>query len=368
MREEQSGVPSGTAMELLALKVSERITSLVASSGLKAVLREDNPNVWDETLRTLAYAPVLYSRASMDYQLAYRRSDGGEWLDCSLILYHDNRACAIWPLSLSIHGAAASLTSHGHPVMPPLFVKDFPDTARKTLVKAALNFSNRLSSVHAISRWESAESYTGDSRFGLSDWHKQLMSRGAAVAVRHELFVDLSLELAAIKSCFRKSYKSLITSGARLWRVEVMARANPPIWSQFQELHAQVAGRITRSAESWERQHQAIADGSAFLVALHRGDGALVGGGFFQITRDEGLYAVGAYDRSLFDKPLGHVVQYRAIEEMKRLGLRSYKIGRRPYPTELPKPTQKEIAIGEFMAGLATHHLPQFVFTMDAAQ
>lgn len=89
----------------------------------------------------------------------------------------------------------------------------------------------------------------------------------------------------------------------------------------------------------------------------------MVGGGFFQVTRDEGVYAVAAYDRALFDKPLGHAVQYRAVEEMKNRGIRWYKIGARPYPGDQPPPSAKELRIAEFKQGFASHIFPCYRLT-----
>jgi len=77
-------------------------------------------------------------------------------------------------------------------------------------------------------------------------------------------------------------------------------------------------------------------------------------------ARDEGVYAVAAYDRSLFDKPLGHVVQYRAIEELKKRKVSWYKIGVRPYGSDNPRPTDKEIKIGEFKQGFSSHCFPHY--------
>ncbi len=88
--------------------------------------------------------------------------------------------------------------------------------------------------------------------------------------------------------------------------------------------------------------------------------GQMVGGGFFSTSRDEGQYSVGAYDRSLFDKPLGHVVQYRAIEEMRGRGIRWYKLGARPYLSDIPIPTDKEMSISDFKQGFASHIFPRY--------
>lgn len=337
------------------------VLGVISAANILGISRQNNHAAWDQTVEYLAYVPVFYSQASIDYQLAYQRGQGGEWWDISLILYHDRRPCSVWPLSFSLTGGKGYITSHGLPVLPPLFVNDFPDKSRKTVVKGCLDLLEELCHAGGILKWESAESFTGSSESGMSEWHNQSKCRSATTFLRHELFVDLTLDIAAIKAGFRKSYKSLITSGMRTWQVDVMTETNPVLWEEFRELHHVVSARVTRSAETWDLHHQAITHGNAFLVFLRNGQGTMVGGGFFNITRDEGAYSVAAYDRSLFAQPLGHVVQYRAIEEMKKRGLRWYKIGFRPYPSDLPAPTEKEISIGEFKEGFATHLFPQYL-------
>jgi len=86
----------------------------------------------------------------------------------------------------------------------------------------------------------------------------------------------------------------------------------------------------------------------------------MVGGALFHTTPDEGLYAVGAYDRSLFDKPLGHVAQALAIEEMVRRGIRWYRIGTRTYPGDSPAPSTKDLNISDFKQGFASHLFARF--------
>lgn len=112
-------------------------------------------------------------------------------------------------------------------------------------------------------------------------------------------------------------------------------------------------------------QFDMLSAGSAFLVGLRdRIDARLVGAGFFQTTRDEGLYAVAAYDRALFEKPLGHVVQQHAIEVMKSRGMSWYHIGNRPYPQDIPSPSDKQLRIAAFKQGFASHHFFRHEFAL----
>jgi len=166
-----------------------------------------------------------------------------------------------------------------------------------------------------------------------------------------------------IKRNLRKSYKALINSDMSDWSIEVLDVADESVWNQFKELHLEVSGKKTRSDETWEIHFNDIKKQQGFLVYLANNSGKIDGGGFFNFTRDEGLYAVGASKRTLFDKPLGHVIQYRAIQEFKKRGVVWYKLGPRPYLSEKPEATDKEISIAEFKQGFASHIFPRFILS-----
>jgi FemAB family protein len=338
--------------------IGDVVLTCLEKVGIAATFRLENSGLWDETLSRLDFIPVAYSQAELDYQLAYIQGGGLECQDISLILYQDNRPCGIWPLYFALCNGQGEFGG-GQFMLPPLFIGGVVDRTKKSLIKKCLDFAVMICKELHIDKWRSAESYVGD--IGLSDWHEQSLRRGASVSLRHELFVDLELDIANIKAKFRKSYKSLIAEGMRVWKVDVLKdAANPELWESFRMLHQKVAGRVTRSIETWDLQYQAIAGGDAFLVHLHNVEGELVGGGYFAITRDQGVYNVAAYDRTLFAQPLGHVVQYRAIEEMKARGLLWYKIGLRSYKQDKGV-TEKEVAISEFKQGFSTHLFPQYL-------
>ncbi len=342
----------------------ENIKQLAASYGLTVNTRIENHDAWMDTLSRCSYLPVMYTNSSIDFQLAYQRGHGGDWNDLSLIIYWDNKSVAVWPFSLAKKDGNSILNSHGLAMLPPLFSANCPISCRKRINKSCLDLSNAIATIEGIRSWESGESFNDTN--GLSDWHTESMTRHATCIICHELFLDLRPDMVEIKRNFRKSYKSLITSGLELWYIGVLDKVDELIWDEFRQLHLKVSGRKTRSDETWAIHLRDIGSQQAFLVYLRNKSGVMVGGGFFNFTRDEGLYAVAAYDRTMFDKPLGHVVQYRAIEELKKRGVRWYKIGPRPYPAETPTPTDKEISIGEFKQGFASHIFPRFVLLHTA--
>jgi len=333
-----------------------------AESGLDVVFRVDDPALWAATLARLPFRPANYLASALDYQLAYQRGHGGDWQEASCVLRWNNKAVALWPLTVAERAGVGQLSAQGMPVMPPLFVGDCPALTRKKYTADCLRIADRLAAALGLAEWRSAPAFVD--RAELDDWQLVAMGQGARCAVRHELYVDLRLTLAEIKSGFRKSFRSLVTSGERLWRVDILrAPGDAAVWDEFRLLHAEVAGRVTRSLESWQLQHAALVADEGFLVVLRDADGRMVGAGYFMCSADEGVYAVAAYDRSLFDKPLGHVVQYRAIEELQRRGCRWYRIGTRCFPGDEPAPNAKELAIAAFKQGFASHVFPSFLLT-----
>jgi FemAB family protein len=331
---------------------------LVKKSGVNYLGRQENLSAWEMVLQNAHYIPVNYSAALIDFYLAYQNGQEVECVDISFILQYEQRFCGVWPLSLSLKDQNIYLSSHGLPIMSPLLIHGLPSKLQKKLIKICQQLLLAFCQAANISGWESAESFTGESTQGLSQWHIQALNQGMGVSLGYDLFIDLSYEITQIKSGFRKSYKSLINSGLRLWDVSVLTQANISIWEEFHALHVQVAGKETRCVKSWTVQHQAIVEGNAFLVILRDHEGIMVGAGFFSTTRDEGSYGVGVYQRLLFDKPLGHVVQYRAIEEMQRRGIRWYKVG--VMTDSETAYTAKEVSISYFKQGFATHVMPRY--------
>ena len=127
---------------------------------------------------------------------------------------------------------------------------------------------------------------------------------------------------------------------------------NDQIFEEFRLLHLEVAGKQTRSRESWSIQKEQIKNKEAFLVTV-RDKKVLIGAGFFNYTKDMGMYSVGAYKRELFDRPIGHAVQMMAIEKLKDLGCTTYNLGQKATILDSSTSTDKEMSISHFKEGFA---------------
>ncbi|KAB2928679.1 MAG: GNAT family N-acetyltransferase [Dechloromonas sp.] len=236
----------------------------------------------------------------------------------------------------------------------------FPRDASAKTIKSIVTRCHALAAAFTGGAYACLELFFAT--LGLSEWYLKAVRASAVATIVREIFIDLGMYVPKIRTAFLRRYKPLILMGEWLSSVTVCRNTPAEVRDEFRSLHREAAGRGTRSPESWLRQHEAIIAGSAFFVYLRDADGRMVGGGLFHVSRDEGLYAVGAYDRALFDKPLGHLVQSHAVNEMKRRGLKWYKIGASAYPGDSPRPSDKEIAISHFKQGFATHHFAALRF------
>lgn len=349
-----------SSQPLLQDDVQLNLEKVLIEYELDASLYSETPNAWTDVWSQLPYQPVAAQQSMLAYQQAYLKGTGNIVHDFSLILRSDGRPVGLLPLSIQQVGPHWKLSSMGAAISAPLFTQALSPRTIKKLCTRTLEVLQRLARDLGQDELltEQPSWPMSDAPASCSEWHQQLMSKGAAIQTRHDLFANLSSDLATIRSTFRKSYRPLINVALKTWLTTVMDadNANSQTWAKFKQLHKDVAGRSTRSDSTWALQWGMIQSREAFLVTLQDPtDQRLVGGGLFQYTRDEGLYAVGAYDRALFDKPLGHAVQQMAIEALKALGVRWYQVGERHYSQSAHAPSAKEVAISEFKQGFSSH-------------
>ena len=335
-----------------------------------ARLRQTDPEGWMHAWRALPARPVAYSASMIDYMHAYLAGAGGWTLgDASLVLTNDGKPCGLWPLTFGGKDQSR-LTSQGEPILPPLFTADASPRTAKKIISECLDALEQTASLGRGAMLCAEPPRPGLAGEGLSEFYRQAFRRGAeTVAVRHDMYVDLKPNMDEIRSGWRKSYRPLVTSGLRTWSVHLVdaQNASAETWETFRQLHCHVAGRETRPRETWDLQWRMILDGEALLVWLADAGERMVGGGFFQFTDSEALYSVAAYDRDLFDKPLGHVVQARATEEFKRRGISWYKLGELKFAGDHDKPNAKELSIGAFKQGFASHLFAKIVYEQKSS-
>ncbi len=156
----------------------------------------------------------------------------------------------------------------------------------------------------------------------------QCLARRSACRPGYSAIVDLTQSANDIRAGVRKSYKSLLNWGKRELCVKHVNAEIPDrqLFETYKELHLSVAGRVTRSEQSWNAQFENAVSGYGEILLGFLGDRPVAG----MVVTDgmaRSYYASGAYVRELFDKPLGHWLLFQAILSAKSRNRLTFEIG-----------------------------------------
>lgn len=338
----------------------EEIKKIMIESKLDAQFRKNFRDDWMKVNSQCSFVPTMYAWDFLNYNTVYFRSFSDTSIDISLVLYHDKIPCAVWPLvfnSNEIEPLKTVNKLYGGIVVPPLFVDGFAKKSQRAIIKSCIRFLNNILQISQGNCWRTNE-ISNDGEIG--QWHQIVLETGGNLdRINYEMYVDLTLSVKEIRSYIRKSFRPLVSSGLKKWKVKVMDNYCHETWENFRELHKRVAGRITRSKETWDIQLESIKSGNAFLVYITGIDRKIVGGGYFDMSDHQCNYSVGSYDRDHSDQPLGHMIQYQAILTAKEKGKKMYYIGDRFYREDLPNVTEKRAQISHFQQGFSSKILPR---------
>jgi hypothetical protein len=193
-----------------------------------------------------------------------------------------------------------------------------------------------------------------------------LLSAGYTVEPAFHAMVDLTQEADAIERGFRKGHRAQLKWGRANLSLTVMDAANPDsaMMEAYRQLHAEVAGRVTRPIESWHAARDMVASGNGRLILTHL-DGMLVGGTLVMDAADTAYYASSAFRRDQFDKPLGHWPLLRSMQLSREAGRTRFDVGD---VTIRPGEDAKVHNIAKFKRGFTNTLMTTLVWTLDARE
>jgi FemAB family protein len=295
---------------------------------------------WAKVLSKSSEVLVFHLPKTVEYYVEYFSGE-----NLSIVLYDHNKAVGVYPLFIYRNNNKWVISGNDMGLVRPLFVKYIAKKTKKRLEKKIANIIYFISSEFEINSLHLLES-----GMKLSSWYLLWLKSANKLSIKHQLAIDIRPSINEIKLKFRKSYKPLIGRAFREWDIDVCESNIDNVFEEFRMLHKEVSGRETRTIETWNIQKEQINNNQAFLITV-RDKGLLVGGGFFTFSKDFGYYSVGAYKRELFNKPIGHGVQMKAIEVLKEKGCFQYNIGQKVISLDKHKPTEKEVSISHFKEG-----------------
>ena len=306
---------------------------------------------WQSVLKSCTTTPSTFHLLNtVHYHVAYNLKESA--VNLSMVLYNNKQAVGVMPLMAhknEQHGWV--LSSNSVEIIEPIFNQSLARKVKKRLEKELGNLIYDLAKQLNIRQCQ----FVNIEYFKLSSWYVMWAEKAKEIFSTHHLLVDLSLSLEDIRLKFRKSYKPLVNKGLREWRVEVYEQVTSELFERVRLLHKSVAGGSTRPIETWDKKKEQIDVKESIIITVHNEDNVLIGTGLFTYFGDSGVYSMGAYKRELFDKPLGHAVQMKAIETFKNNGLKWYEIGQKHLKIDKIPATEKELSISHFKEGFATH-------------
>ena len=156
-------------------------------------------------------------------------------------------------------------------MLPVLYEENLPLTINRQidslLIKKLIQFSENCGNI----KFSFLDQITP--KFSLTNWHKLLLKNSFNCNIQRESFIDLSWDYLEIKRNYRKSYKSLVSKGKKIWNLIKLTENHESIWNEFKSLHYKSAGRKTRSDKSWDiLQESLINNCSSFYYCTNENE------------------------------------------------------------------------------------------------
>jgi hypothetical protein len=201
---------------------------------------------------------------------------------------------------------------------------------------------------------------------GLSVLSLWALGNGAGHSVQFAQVIDLARDDARLQSDLTKSCRWGINWGRKNMTVKV--DRDPQSLDELRRLHlaASATGFATRSAEAWAIQERQILNDEAFVVTAAL-QGTVVSAALFIRSKRDCLCGVTASDRSLFEKPIGHVVVWEAVRHARERGCLRFTTGLQVWQHSLPRPTpaaSKEANIANFKRSFGGRTVPEMVIDL----
>ncbi len=192
-------------------------------------------------------------------------------------------------------------------------------------------------------------------------WSASLLKASASYVSAFRAVCDLSHDDDALFADMRSHHRRQVRKGQGLLTLTSVDQGNPdkPQFDTFRELHAEVAGRVTRPLASWEASFELVANGQGALVMAFIDD-LLVGGTLVLDAGETAYYASGAYRRDYFDKPISHYPLYSCFALARARGRRWFDVG--DLKGEGGVLNEKENHIAEFKAGFTSLLRPSIIW------
>ncbi len=306
-------------------------------------LKSDDAWFWHTTHwleYALEYKPGLQSRS-----------------ECFLCL-KQGHIVAICPLITENHPASDSVRrefSYAADAVPaPAFAPGLSAKSRKAVADAVFAHIDQLAANLDVARASFRISPLAPSFWSRSFPHANpLLKFGFNDISQATQILDLAQDEQCLLRDMRKGHRADIARASRLLRATVFDQTNitKDSFNRYRLLHQKAAGRVTRPLQTFELMYQWICSGHAILCAAAL-EGNEVGFALVCIYKDGAYYSSSCEDPDCQHLPIGHLMQWKAMQWLKANGTRRYEIGIQQFASQVHSPaTEKNLRIAFFKRG-----------------
>jgi Acetyltransferase (GNAT) domain len=310
---------------------------------------------WDAFCLKSPDAWYWHTTQWLEYSLHYRpelqpRSE-------SFLCLLNGEIAALCPLITETYANGEPMTEFsfgGDAVPAPAFAEELSHKDRKAVVKLVFAHIDARAEAQRVGRASFRVSSVAP-----SFWSYQFPQANPLVRLGFNdislvtQVLDLEGDEPQLLRDMRKGHRADIARAAKLMQAEVLDQMNitQQRFDSYRLLHHKAAGRVTRPLETFQMMLEWIRAGQAILCAATL-EGRDVGFALVSVYKDGAYYSSSCEDPEYNDLPIGHLLQWRAMQWLKQHGIRRYEIGVQPFSDQVHSPTsEKELKIGFFKRG-----------------
>ena len=247
----------------------------------------------------------------------------------------------------------------------PLNLAPRPDMGKKREKKVFAEAFKYLAQLGHDTGASTAQILGGTNEGPLGAIDLACLNHAGSLTSQVNAIVDVTLGEVEIRKNLRDSYRSLINWGSRQLQMRYVNGTNTDrsLFDLYPEFHAKTAGGSVRGENYWNVFWEEIKNGKAELSLGFLEDGSLVSGTIITDAGKTSYYTSGVYDRTKFEKPLGHYPVFDAMIRSGERGMKLFDLGQ--IFSNDSDVSEKEQQIGFFKKGFTSHFQIRFVWTVN---
>jgi len=316
---------------------------------VKIIFKEENEELfWDEWNKFIdsKSLSIRYSEINIKHILTFLYDLYG---DKSFVYLENNEPLACVFLPIEKDGDDLSISFKGGYL-------DAPIASGEKVQKKVFTIIDKIAEENKVSKIKFAIDVFSEENFNYLIKYGYL---GSSILV---YILDLSGDL--FESC-RENHRRNINKILKdeNFKTFFMDKDNSSVelFKEYVLLHHKCSGRVTRPQITFDMQFEKIKSGKAFLVGLEYQE-KNVAFVYFEYSADKAIYASAADDPDYDKLPLYHILIFRAMEYLKKIGVQTVDTGQPscPSPQFDYYPDSKQLNIALFKRGFGGYFKENF--------